>query len=297
MNKSNVIICSKNRKITDVSSSSVNVNLNIPLKCSEKEFFTVSVSSFNTIKSFYSIQNGLNNKFFIVIKGENGAYNEDFVRYIPEGNYNVKTLLVKMKELCFGLVNVEYDKVLNKLKFMRVENSIEYDINNYDFYIRCENCGVILGFDDGVEKLITVEPVFSDKFVNISGYFSLILKLGGLSMTNSYINMTYDDYGVSRMIGIIDVASVMAMDSIIFNGDSGERGQYLINEKIISNFSIDIVNENNILIPNMSDYVLNLVFEKHTYPTDVNVLFNTLMARFDDLIYYISYLFQYFNIV
>ena len=263
MNKSNVIVCSKNRKKTDLSSSSVNVDLSIPLKCGDNEFFTVSISSFNTIKSFYSIQNGLNNKFNIVVKGENGAYNEDFVRYIPEGNYNVKTLLIKMKELCFGLVNVEYDKVLNKFKFMRVENSIEYDINDYDFYIRSENCGVILGFDDGVEKLITVEPVFSDRFVNISGYFSLILKLDGLSMTNSYINMIGDDYSISRMIGIIDVASIMAMDSIIYNGDSGERGQYMINEKIIRNFNIEIVNENNHLIPNMSDYVLNLVFEKH----------------------------------
>ena len=297
MNKSNVIVCSKNRKKTDLSSSSVNVDLSIPLKCGDNEFFTVSISSFNTIKSFYSIQNGLNNKFNIVVKGENGAYNEDFVRYIPEGNYNVKTLLIKMKELCFGLVNVEYDKVLNKFKFMRVENSIEYDINDYDFYIRSENCGVILGFDDGVEKLITIEPVFSDRFVNISGYFSLILKLDGLSMTNSYINMIGDDYSISRMIGIIDVASIMAMDSIIYNGDSGERGQYMINEKIIRNFNIEIVNENNHLIPNMSDYVLNLVFEKHSYPTDVNVLFNTFMTRFNDLIYYITYLYQYLGIV
>ena len=71
----------------------------------------------------------------------------------------------------------------------------------------------------------------------------------------------------------------------------------MINEKIIRNFNIEIVNENNHLIPNMSDYVLNLVFEKHSYPTDVNVLFNTFMMRFNDLIYYITYLYQYLCIV
>ena len=295
MNKNNVIVCSKNRRVENVSPSSVDIELSTPLKCADNEYFTVNIQSFNMIKSFYSIQNGLNNKFFIVMKGENGNYVEEFIRYIPEGNYNVGSLLIKLKELCFGLVNIEYDRVLNKFKYTKLETSDDYNIEGYDMYIRCENCGIILGFHDGVEKLINTETI-SDYFVNVSGYTSLILKLGGLSMSSSYINMVSSKYDISRMIGIVDIASVMPMDSIIYNSDLGDGGKYKITDKIISRFSIDIVNENNVIFPQMSDYILNLVFEKHTHPIDYNLMFNSFMERFNDLMYYISYLFQYFNI-
>jgi len=295
MNKNNVIICSKNRKKENTSASSLDVELSTPLKCGENEFFTVNIQSFNMIKSFYAIQNGLNNKFFIVMKGEEGTYVEEFVRYIPQGNYSVSSLLIKLQELCFNLVNIEYDRILNKFKYTKLETSTEYNIEGYDMYIKCENCGLILGFDDGVEKLINTETL-SDNFVNVSGYTSLILKLGGLSMSSSYINMISSKYDNSRMIGIVDIASIMPMDSILYNCDLGDGGKYRITDKIITRFSIDIVNENNVIFPQMSDYILNLVFEKHSLPTDFNMMFNTLMTRINDLIFYISYLFQYFNI-
>ncbi len=291
MNKNNVIICSKNRRKENTSTSSLDVELSTPLKCGENEFFTVNIQSFNMIKSFYAIQNGLNNKFFVVMKGEDGAYVEEFVRYIPQGNYTVASLLIKLQELCFNLVNVEYDRILNKFKYTK-STSPDYNIEGYDMYIRCENCGLILGFDDGVEKLINTTTL-SDNFVNVSGFTSLIIKLGGLSMSSSYINMVSSKYDISRMIGIVDIASIMPMDSIVYNSDVG---QYKITDKIITRFSIDIVNENNVIFPQMSDYILNLVFEKHSLPTDYNVMFNTLMTRINDLIFYISYLFQYFNI-
>ena len=291
MNKNNVIICSKNRRKENTSTSSLDVELSTPLKCGENEFFTVNIQSFNMIKSFYAIQNGLNNKFFVVMKGEDGAYVEEFVRYIPQGNYTVASLLIKLQELCFNLVNVEYDRILNKFKYTK-STSPDYNIAGYDMYIRCENCGLILGFDDGVEKLINTMTL-SDNFVNVSGFTSLIIKLGGLSMSSSYINMVSSKYDISRMIGIVDIASIMPMDSIVYNSDVG---QYKITDKIITRFSIDIVNENNVIFPQMSDYILNLVFEKHSLPTDFNVMFNTLMTRINDLIFYISYLFQYFNI-
>jgi hypothetical protein len=230
MNKNNVIICSKNRKKENTSASSLDVELSTPLKCGENEFFTVNIQSFNMIKSFYAIQNNLNNKFFIIMKGEEGTYVEEFVRFIPQGNYSVSSLLIKLQELCFNLVNIEYDRILNKFKYTKLETSTEYNIEGYDMYIKCENCGLILGFDDGVEKLINTETL-SDNFVNVSGYTSLILKLGGLSMSSSYINMISSKYDNSRMIGIVDIASIMPMDSILDNGDLGDGGKYRIERK------------------------------------------------------------------
>lgn len=294
MNKNNVIVCSKNRKKENETASSVDVELNTPLKCGDNEYFTVGIQSFNMIKSFYALQNSLNDQFYIIMKGEGGAYNEQFLRQIPQGNYSISSLLIELKKLCFGLVNVDYDKTLNKFKYTRLETSTEYNIEGYDMYIKCINCGSVLGFKDGVEYLITTNT-YSETFVNVSGYTSLIIKIGGLSMTSSYINMVSSKYDISRMIGLIDVASVMPMDSIIYNSDSNNC-KYRISDKVITRFSIDIVNENNVIFPQMSDYIMNLVFEKHSHPTDINILFNTFMTRFNDLMFYISYLFQYFNI-
>lgn len=286
MNTNNIIVNSKNR--ASLSSSSVNVELNTPLICGENEYFTVNIVSFHMIKSFYAIQTNLNSVFYIVLSNE--VETNEYIRNIPSGNYNVSTLLKTLKELCFGLIEIEYNKTLNKFEFSRVENE---NTDGYDLFIRCVNCGTVLGFENNIDTLIPIDKIVSDTFVNISGYSSLLIKLNELSLINSYMNLNNDRYEINKLIGIIDIASVMPMDSIILNNDCTK---YKINDKIISQFSIDITNEYNSSFPQMSDYILNLSFEKHSLPMDFNIMFNTYMTRFNDLMFYISYLFQYLGI-
>lgn len=295
MNKNNIIVCSKNRSDKDTTPSVVNVSLNTPLKCGDNEYFTVSVSSFNMIKSFYNIQTGLNSVFYIILKNQsNPTEIDEFIRSIPNGNYNVNTLLKVLKDITFGLLNVDYDKILNKFRFTR--DLTNQNTVGYDLYLRCTNCGSVLGFIDGEEKLITEEGLVSDTFANISGYSSLLIKLDGLSLNNSYINLNDNNYDISKLLAIVDIASISPMDSIIYNGNNDDCSKYKISDKIIKQFSINIVNENNEMFPQMSDYILNLVFEKHTNNMDINTMFNLFMKRFDDLIYYITYLFQYLGV-
>lgn len=283
----NIIICSKNRSKKNLTSSTVDVILDTPLKCGENEYFTVKINSFNMIKSFYSIQTGLNSVFIIILK--NNFETNEYLRSITSGNYNVALLLQELKKQAFGLVNVEYNRILNKFKFSRDENN---NTAGYDLYIKCVNCGSVLGFENDKEILITTDYILSDTFVNISGYSSLLIKLENLSITNSYVNLIDTKYSINKMIGIVDISAIAPMDSIIYSNNN----QYKISDRIISNFSINIVNEDNVEFPQISDYILNLSFERHTYPVDINVLFNTFMLRFNDLMFYISYLLQYLGI-
>lgn len=81
----------------------------------DNEYFTMNPNSFNMMKSFYAIQNNLNNKFFVILEKQGDATQfDEFAKYIPQGNYDVRTLLKILQDICFGLINVGYDRKLDK---------------------------------------------------------------------------------------------------------------------------------------------------------------------------------------
>ena len=144
MDKKNIVICSKNRGINDTPSK-LSVNLNEDLVCNEDEYFTVKLCSFNMIKSFYSVQTGLNDEFRIYLR-LNGQIDEAYVRTIPQGNYNVNTLIETLRVVFIdNIIEPSYDKRLNKFMFKRLSNPIS---DGYDVSIVSINCGVILGTND-----------------------------------------------------------------------------------------------------------------------------------------------------
>lgn len=283
--KYNVVVCSKNKQPYD-RSSYVSVNLGSPIICKENEHFLISVCSFNTIKSFYSVQYNLNNQFDIVLR--NGELIENYPRTIPEGNYDVDTFLVELQKACFGIIEVQYIERLNKFSFNRIPQD-NPDFEEYDFYILPKNSGVLLGLTDGVEKLITTDPVYSDTFVNISGYSSLLIKIDGVSIDKSFINLTGTNYDVNKMIAIIDVANVAPMDSISLNENDNIGNKFKLNDKKIQSFSLQIVNENNKEFPQFGDFVMNIVFEKHKSIDVIQTSLNVIIGRLNDLMFYFSY--------
>lgn len=299
MSRTNVVILSKNRANEGQgpnggeTASHVDVSLSNALTCADNEYFTINVSSFHMIKSFYAIQNNLNNKFFIILEKQDGTQFDEFVRYIPEGNYDVRTMLKTLQELCFGMMTVEYDRKLNKFSYTRLElesDGGEENIADFDMYIKPIDSGLVLGIDNNTKKFIDYTPTLSDYFVNISGFASLLINLNGLSIANNYINHT-DEFAISKMIGIIDIASVSAMDSIIYT-DACNTYKYKINDKIIKEFAITITNEDGKAFPQMSDYIANVLFEKHVNPVNYESLFSILMERVNDLIFFITYFLQ-----
>lgn len=283
MNKNNIIICSKNRTIEEPSSSKVSVLLNNELSCSENEYFTVNIVSFNMIKSFYCIQNQLNNIFYIILRKPND--NNEYIRYIPTGNYNIDSILVHLNTQCFGLIDITYNETFNKFNFIK---KINESTDGYDVFIKPTNSGEVLGLLNNVEFPITFEGQLSTTFINISGYSTLLLKMSGISIDNSYVNLTTANYGVSQIIGLINVAGIIPMDSITY--ESTNDNKYIIKNKKINSFNIEIVNENNLNFPQMSDYILHLNFEKHLIKSDEFI--KSILSKLNDIIFYIVYFFQ-----
>ena len=295
IDKNNIIICSKNRAINDTPSN-ITVNLNTDLICNDDEFFTVKINQFNMIKSFYSVQTGLNDELRLYLYLD-GVIDDAYVRKIPQGNYSVNTLIQTLKQVFIDdIITVDYDRRLNKFFFKRKQNAIS-DI--YDkVSIVCINSGIILGIENNEELFIDFEGVLSTKFVNISGYEMMLIKLGGdISIDKSYMNLTNQFYTPSQVIAMINLQQYIPMDSIILNNSNeNDNNIFVIKSKKISSFNIQIVNENNVEFPQMSDFILSLCFEKHTNKNLMLQGINAILVRLNDLMFYVTYLFSYFNI-
>jgi hypothetical protein len=293
MNKTNIVVFSKNREIfKNPTPSEVDVFLSQSIECGRDEYFTISISQFHMIKSFYSIQNNLNNVFYIVLKNQNNPEDvNEYIRAIPSSNYNVKTLLTALKALCLDLISVDYNEGLNKMVFTRIENEATA---GYDVYIRCLNCGIVLGLENGIEKMITEEGVVSDTFCNISGYTSLLIKLQGLSIERSFINFTSKNYDVNNIIGIANIIDIEPMDVIQINNNTDcVSNKFKINSKSVQSFTIQIVNEENKEFNQMSDYILDLLIEKHSskdFKKDFKLMGEAIIKMLEILTYYLTFI-------
>ena len=294
--KHNIIISSKNEN----NPSKVNVTLDNDLLCNNNEYWTVSVCSFNMIKSFYAVQNNLNNEFNILLKNKTtGIFDEPYFRSISQGNYTVRSLIKELKSKTFDLLDVSYDDKLNKFLFKRLDVVFDgdIDINDYDVYIEAVNSSVFLGIPNNERLLITEEGVHSPNFINVSGYTTMMMKLsGGISIENSLSNITNSHFEVNKTLAIIDLQQIRPMDSIIYSHQNSENLVYKIYDKKINNFMIEIVDENNETFPQMSDYILNLCFEKRTKKNEMLDVVKSILTRLNDLIFYILFAFDKMNI-
>ena len=289
MNQYNIISFSKNRQNADTTTpSNVKIVLNNSIICNDNEYLSLKLQSFNTIKSFYSIQNNLNNIFYIVLKkiGEN---DDEYIRQIPVGNYNVKTLLFALREASLGLYNIEYSTLLNKFIFKRENTNV--NVVGYDVYLRCSNSGIILGFKNNVDYLITNEGLYSETFANISGYTSLFIKIEGLGIEIFNINMSSDSYNVNKIIDWVDVSNIQPMDNILIDNKGSDK-KIIIKDKKLPSFNVVIVNENGVEFPQMSDYVIHFIVEKHKIKDDMLYAVEFIIKRLNDLIQYITFIFS-----
>lgn len=298
MDKHNIIVCSKNRSVIEPNASQITVSLNNDLICKENEYWTVNIASFNMIKSFYAVQNNLNNVMNVYLKHKiTGEYDTPYFRSISEGNYTVRTLIKELQEKLFDLIDISYDSRLNKFLFKRAQITANEGFENpddYDVYIEPLNSGVFLGLENKQLFLVPEEGAYSTKFININGYSNMIIKIsGGVSIDNSIMNITNEYYEPSRVLAVIDLQQIAPMDSVTYSNDSTNiNNLYKISNNKINNFTIEIVNENNQMFPQMSDYILNLCFEKHKEQSEITNILKFISTRINDLIFYILYAFD-----
>jgi len=283
--KYNLIISSKNRS-SDETISNFTVRLEKPIVVSDNEYLTVNMTQFNCIKSFYAVQYELNSDYNIIIK-LNGVVDQEIELFIPEGNYDVYTLkdYFNHSDFIFNeFITAEYSERLNRFIFKNKYSVGENE--EYEVYLKCINSGVFFGMENGVEMLITELGTYSTKFINVSGYESLIIQIsGGLEIDNSITNINNKTFQHSKVLAIINVNDITPMDSIIYNNmDGGINFSHKVHNRIIEYFTISITNEDGTVFPQMADYLMTLQFTKHI---DNNYL-KTIDKKLEDIAYFIT---------
>ena len=252
MEELNVIINSKNLN----NNSEAVVNLQTDFVIASNEEAHINMTSFSTIKSFYSVQTGLNDKFIVTFKVA-GVVTEIHPRLLSQGNYDVNTLIDEIDNLLNGaLFDISYDTKLNKFLFKNLFNP------NIEVWFTCENCGDLIGFENGKEILITEEGIYSDKFVNLSGFSSMLLSISGdIDVTNTWSNLENSDFVNQKIIGIIPIGDIPPMDMITYRDDNQIFRSKISNKKI-SSFTIKITNENGDEFQDLDNWIMVLKISK-----------------------------------
>ena len=285
METMNIIISSKNR-ISNDTNSSVSVKLDRDIVIQPDEECYVNMTSFNMVKSFYACQSGLNDYFQVFFKTGNDVI-ETYNRYLSQGNYSVKTLLEEIKAKTVALFDITYDSKLNKFMY---KNSTFFDV-----YIKPINAGIFFGFENGTEYKIEPSGTYSSKFVNVSGYTHMIIKMEGEINIDSTISNIYSKtYTIDKVLGIFSLTDVAPMSTIKYdNQDGGANFRYKVLNDKIPKFTIKVVNENGDIFPQFTDWVLSLKFEKIK---KTNQQFSHIEEMMTDFNYYIKSLYSYLSI-
>ena len=262
----NILVSSKNKKASD-NNSHFTVELKQDFVINDDEEAYISMSSFNIIKSFYAVQAGLNDQFVVKYKMLD-VVTESHTRFITPGNYDVNTLMSEIQALLNGaLFEISYDVKKNKFLF---KNIFQLDA---DVYLQCINCGDLLGFHNGQETLIHKDNgTYSDKFVNISGFTSMVLKIGGdIDLQNSVSNIQQHEFHVDKILGIVPIGDVAPMDMISYNDTTMAFKNRILNRKI-SSFDITISNENGDEFVGLDNWIMTLKIEKNVvYKQEQNI--------------------------
>ena len=234
-------------------------------------------------------QSGLNNYFQVLLKLPNQPIPiETFNIYLTEGNYNVNTLVTEIKSKTNNaMFDISYDVKLNKYLFKNLFQP------TFEVYIKPINSGIFLGFENGVEYKILPTGTYSSKFINISGYTHVIIKLAGdITIENTISNIYTNDYQYDKILGIISVSDIAPMDTITYEENSAGLFKHKVSNQKISGFSIQIVNENGDVFPQMTDWICILKFEKVKKKNKMENVESIL----SDINFYLMSLYSYLNI-
>ena len=286
----NVIISTKHKRPSDTNSSVYVKLLDNIFVNNESEYLDVSLSSFNMIKSFYACQSGLNDHFQVIFRLPGDPYNvEVFDRYISEGNYDVRTFILEIKRLTNNaLFDITYNIKLNKFVYKNLFQQV------FEVYIKPITSGIFMGFENGVEYIIEKLGTQSSKFINLSGYSQMLIKLeGDISIENTISNVQSETYNYDRILAILPLQNIAPMDSILYQNDGANIFKHRIGNTSLPSLTIKIVNENGDEFPQMSEWIMMLKFEHTKKDNTQMVLMNQIL---NDILYYVMRFFAYMQI-
>lgn len=280
--KVNVFINSKNRAANEAVS---NFNVAIPdalLRLYNKnEYWTLNVNYFSCFNSWYNCQTNFNDQFQIIYYDNENNINEIMNLRLSEGNPDVYDIKNQLNKLLKNHVNVNYDKPKNIYIFKRT--SI-VTTDKHKLYLNIINAEDFLGFSKNKRNILIELPlltnVFSEQPINVIGDEAITISINGdASLETSTIdNFSTKEYMPSDIIFCqpIDVPPYSLLQYA--NEDGGDSFQFRLKPiKDIKYFNLKIKNQDNEIIPTMTDYILTLQFIKHKTQNKTETLLESIL--------------------
>jgi hypothetical protein len=151
-----------------------------------------------------------------------------------------------------------------------------------------------MGFENGTEYKILSSGTYSSKFINLSGYSQMIIKLGGdMSIENTISNVSANIFEYDRILAILPLQDIQPMDSITYQNEGSSIFKHRIKSDVLPSFNIKIVNEDGKEFPNMSDWIMMLKLEQIQKENSQLTILNNLLS---DILFYIMSFYSYFQI-
>ena len=172
-----------------------------------------------------------------------------------------------LNKLLKNHVTINYDKPRNLYTFKR--SSIVTTSRN-KLYLNIINAEDFLGFPKTKRNTLIELPlltdVYSEQPINVVGDEAITISINGDA---SLEGNTIDNFGTYEYVPS-DIIFCQAIDVAPYsliqynNEDAGDSFQYRLKQvREIRNFTLTVKNQDNEVIPKMTDYILTLQFIKH----------------------------------
>jgi hypothetical protein len=280
--KVNLFINSKNRPVNEEVS---NFNVVIPdalLRLYNKEeYWTLNVNYFSCFNSWYNCQTNFNDQFQLIYYDNEDNINETINLRLTEGNPDVYDIKNQLNKILKTHVNVNYDKPKNIYIFKRTSIITN---EKHKLYLNIINAEDFLGFSKNKRNTLIELPlltdVYSDQPINVIGDEAITISINGdASLETSTIdNFSNKEYVPSDIIFCqpIDVPPYSLLQYA--NEDGGDSFQFRLKPiKDIKYFNLKIKNQDNEIIPTMTDYILTLQFVKHETHNKTDTLLESIL--------------------
>lgn len=260
----NVFINSKHRSANDTVSD-LTVYFNTVLSCSDTQYITVNVISFDMMNSMYNINShSKNNTFQITKTGSDGITNAITTTYtIPFGNYSVITFRDIVNSQLNGVAVLSYNTAQNSYTYSKTDTSTSR------YFITPLNMGQFFGISSKTE---ITSAGLTGSFVNMVNYNKIIIRCE---------NLNFDYFGFEN---IKDKDSIMDSCDILFwrskqdiepfkmisynNEDASSSFKSNLYNTNVDFIHLRLTNENNEEITDAGEYMLLLQFTINDRNTD-----------------------------
>lgn len=264
VNKSHYIYISSKNRNTNEKIYNFNVVLNNPIILNRNQGVNCSVIGFSMMNTDYNLKGVYFKLDEVDIGTTTYTYN------IPDGNYNYITLMDYLNSVLTGKIKVEYLKHRNSYKFTNLNP------NNFDYYILPENAKKFIGIYNDLELSQSVGITKEGTYINLTNYSHIIIKSNNLIFEdNTQDNISNKEMGNSSILFMIDKQDIQPFQLISYRNNGGDNYSYNIINRIINNIDLQLYNENNELLTEVTDYYLILklvIFDKEKIDTQAPFL-------------------------